>query len=340
MIQVLLIDDDRFSLEGLKTMLPWEKHGMKIVGEAVNGRDGLAFLEKQNVDLVMLDLAMPVMDGLTFIRACREKHPDVQYVVMTFHESFEYIQEALRLGVVDYISKLKLEEEDQDSLLARIADTVKQRKTVVLSEERSGDVQKIAEKLRTPLWLCDDLCFWEIEQIWKQKKGIDKQLESLLREVIIRLETSGKVAVPEYDDREATSNAIGFLKNCRDYVSENAAKGMPDTTEARLVVAASLMNRSYDQSVHISDIGTAAGLSRSYLSSCFSRFFGITLNEFLRRKRIYESMKLIENGKDSLGDIALKVGYDSYQYYKKMFMEVRGETPKEFQNKCINLLDL
>ena len=61
MIRVLIIDDDRLSLSGIKTMLPWEKHQMQIVGEAYNGKEGLRFLEKHTVDLVMLDLAMPII---------------------------------------------------------------------------------------------------------------------------------------------------------------------------------------------------------------------------------------------------------------------------------------
>lgn len=332
MIRVLLIDDDRFSLEGLKTTLPWEEHGMKVVGEAVNGRDGLRFLEKENVDLVMLDLAMPVMDGLTFIRSCRETHPDIQYVIMTFHESFEYVQEALRLGVIDYVSKLQLEEEDQASLLARIAETVRKRKSIPAGEVNSADTRAFSDMMQNPLWLCDDLYFQNLSLIVLQKKHALKSLISIFRDTLIRLEASGKVAVPAYDADQA-SDLTNYMQSCRQYIAFQARSGNPDTTESRLVVAACLLNEAYDQPVHLSVISAGAGLSRSYLSSCFSRFFGITLNEFLRRKRVFESMKLIREGKDSLSDIALKVGYDSYQYYKKMFQEVTGETPKDFRER-------
>lgn len=120
MIRVLIVDDDNLALTGLRTMIPWAEHGIEIVGEAANGQKALDFLKETPVDLVMVDLAMPVMDGLTFIRECQKLYPKIRYVVMTFHETFEYVQEALRLGVIDYISKLKLESENYDSVFLRI----------------------------------------------------------------------------------------------------------------------------------------------------------------------------------------------------------------------------
>ena len=331
MIRVLIIDDDRLSLSGIKAMLPWEKYQMQVVGEAYNGREGLRFLEDHAVDLVMLDLAMPIMDGLTFIQKCREKHPQIQYVVMTFHEDFSYIQEALRQGVIDYISKLKLEEEDLDSLMSRISETVQQRMYAPEMGTGKDNAQEIAERLASPLWICDDLYLWETEKMLEEKNYAAPQLEKVLREALMRLEINDHYAVPEVGLVRSAQDVILYLKECRKSITERAGNGDPNTTEARLIVAADLINKSYQESFLLQEVADESGLSRSYLSSCFSRYFGITPNEFTRRKRIYESMKLIMQGELSLTEIALRVGYDSYQHYKKMFQEVRKETPKDFR---------
>ena len=336
MIRVLIIDDDRLSLSGIRTMLPWEKHQMQIVGEAYNGKEGLRFLEKHTVDLVMLDLAMPIMDGLTFIQKCRELHPMVQYVVMTFHEDFSYIQEALRLGVIDYISKLKLEEEDLDSLLSRVSEVVQRHisaegNETASKEGKTDNIQEAAQQLSYPLWICDDLYLWETERMLKEKNYAVHDLDTTLRETILRLEITNHFHVLDIGRIRSAEDAIRYLYTCREYIIEKAQQGDPNTTEARLLVAADLMKKSYQESCLIQEIADASGLSRSYLSSCFSRYFGITPNEFIRRKRIFESMKLIMEGTHSLTDIALMVGYDSYQYYKKMFLEVRKESPKDFR---------
>ena len=309
---------------------------MQIVGEAYNGKEGLRFLEKHTVDLVMLDLAMPIMDGLTFIQKCKELHPMVQYVVMTFHEDFSYIQEALRLGVIDYISKLKLEEEDLDSLLSRVSEVVHRHISAAENESapkegKTDNIQDVAQRVSNPLWICDDLYLWETIRMLKGKNYAVQGLETALRETILRLEITNHFHVLNIGRIRSAEDVIQYLYTCRQHITEKAQQGDPNTTEARLIVAAELMRKNYQGTCLIQEIADASGLSRSYLSSCFSRYFGITPNEFIRRKRIFESMKLIMEGTHSLTDIAMMVGYDNYQYYKKMFLEVRKESPKEFR---------
>ena len=82
---------------------------MKVVGEAANGEKALDFLKTNRVDLLMTDLAMPVMSGIELIRAVRKLYPSIAIAVLTLHQDFEYIQEALRLGAIDYIAKVELE---------------------------------------------------------------------------------------------------------------------------------------------------------------------------------------------------------------------------------------
>ena len=120
MLKVLVIDDDVFTRKGIQTMMPWEKHGMEIVGEAANGQSALRFLETHEADLALVDIDMPVMDGPSFIRAASALYPELNYVVLTMHTEFEYVQDVLRLGAIDYIAKMQFDEENFDEILDRI----------------------------------------------------------------------------------------------------------------------------------------------------------------------------------------------------------------------------
>jgi len=122
MIKVLVVDDDKLARQGLILSVRWEDFGMKVVGEAPNGLKALQFLDLTPVDLVLTDLAMPVMSGIDLMKQARERHREVLFAVLTFHEDFHYTQEALRLGAIDYISKLQLEKENLDTVLGRIRD--------------------------------------------------------------------------------------------------------------------------------------------------------------------------------------------------------------------------
>ncbi|MEO2202853.1 response regulator [Paenibacillus pabuli] len=120
MINVLIVDDDQLVRKGLMLAMPWDRFEMKVVGEAGNGEKALEFLSENHVDLLITDLAMPVMSGIELIRVARKQYPDLPIAVLTLHQDFEYIQEALRLGAIDYIAKVQLEKERFEEVLGRI----------------------------------------------------------------------------------------------------------------------------------------------------------------------------------------------------------------------------
>lgn len=120
MIKVLIVDDDKLVRKGISSAMPWDEFDMEVVGEASNGLKALDFLKTQPVDLMLTDLAMPVMSGIELMRAARQLYPELHIVVLTLHQDFDYIQEALRLGAIDYIAKVQLEKEQFEHVLQRI----------------------------------------------------------------------------------------------------------------------------------------------------------------------------------------------------------------------------
>ncbi|MBD8837108.1 MULTISPECIES: response regulator [unclassified Paenibacillus] len=120
MIKVLIVDDDKLVRKGISSAMPWKEFSMEVVGEASNGAKALDFLKTQPVDLMLTDLAMPVMSGIELMRAARQLYPELHIVVLTLHQDFDYIQEALRLGAIDYIAKVQLEKEQFEHVLQRI----------------------------------------------------------------------------------------------------------------------------------------------------------------------------------------------------------------------------
>lgn len=141
MKKVLVVDDDHLVRKGFIGIMPWKKHGFEVVSEASNGEKALKLLEQSAVDLVITDLAMPVMSGIELMKRVKEHYPQTALVVLTFHHDFELIQEAMRIGAIDYITKVELEHEQMDGILNRIADRVNQLAgpaPMILTEPASG----------------------------------------------------------------------------------------------------------------------------------------------------------------------------------------------------------
>ncbi|MFH1969842.1 MAG: response regulator transcription factor [Verrucomicrobiota bacterium] len=104
MIRVLLVDDQALFCEGLRTLLDLQPD-IEVVGEARDGRGAIECVARAAPDVVLMDLQMPVLDGVAATRDIRAHHPNTQVIVLTTFDDDEYVFEALRAGAVGYLLK-------------------------------------------------------------------------------------------------------------------------------------------------------------------------------------------------------------------------------------------
>lgn len=104
MIRVLLVDDQAMFREGLRTLLSVQP-GLEVVGEAGNGEEAVRLAAALRPDVVLMDLHMPVLDGVAATRRLCESWPDCRVIVLTTFDDDEYVFEGLRAGAVGYLLK-------------------------------------------------------------------------------------------------------------------------------------------------------------------------------------------------------------------------------------------
>ena len=104
-LRVLLVDDEIMIREGFKKLFDWETHGCTVAGEAADGMEALAKIDTLNPDIVIMDINIPIMNGLKVIKMRRIKHPDTAFIIVSGYDDFSYCREALRLKITDYILK-------------------------------------------------------------------------------------------------------------------------------------------------------------------------------------------------------------------------------------------
>ncbi|MGD8941377.1 MAG: response regulator transcription factor [Gammaproteobacteria bacterium] len=103
-IKVLLVDDHAVVRDGIRARLE-RSADFQVVGEAVNGREAIQKVEELEPDVVLMDISMPVMNGMDAARYLRESHPEIKVIILTMHEHKEYIQGVIRCGAQGYIVK-------------------------------------------------------------------------------------------------------------------------------------------------------------------------------------------------------------------------------------------
>lgn len=105
MYTVALVDDERLILEGLSRVVKWQELGCEVIGFASDGKEGLDLIRREKPDIVLTDIRMPNMDGLTMLAALRSEFPRIQVTVLTAYRDFDYAQRAINLGVCRYLLK-------------------------------------------------------------------------------------------------------------------------------------------------------------------------------------------------------------------------------------------
>lgn len=126
MIKVLICDDQIMVCEGLKTILNNANADIEVVGLARDGAEALSMVPRVQPDLVLMDLKMPVMNGVQATQHIREAYPGVHVLVLTTYDDDEWVFDAIRAGAQGYL----LKDTDQEDLVKAILDTAAGRTPV------------------------------------------------------------------------------------------------------------------------------------------------------------------------------------------------------------------
>lgn len=105
MLKVFLVEDESIVREGLKNNIPWQEYGYQFTGEASDGEMALPMIRKIRPNVLITDIKMPFMDGLALSRIVTQEIPDIKIVIISGYDEFEYAQQAIRVGVEQYLLK-------------------------------------------------------------------------------------------------------------------------------------------------------------------------------------------------------------------------------------------
>lgn len=149
LLSVLIVDDELPLRQELR-LFPWEAHGFELAGEASNGEEALRFCRGFTPDVVVTDITMPVMDGLALFRTLREEYPATLVILLTCHSEFAYAREAVKLGAVEYLVKVTMDDDDLGHALEKAKEAYGRERSLRRSEaererwDRSRELSRFA----------------------------------------------------------------------------------------------------------------------------------------------------------------------------------------------------
>jgi two-component system, response regulator YesN len=111
MIKVLLVDDERLALEYLENIISWEYYGFQLIGVTTDSEQALQLYKKYKPELVISDVKMPGMNGLELVNEIRDYGGKSHILFLSAYKNFDYVKQAIRLDIDDYLLKSDLQEE-------------------------------------------------------------------------------------------------------------------------------------------------------------------------------------------------------------------------------------
>ncbi|WP_240644669.1 response regulator [Paenibacillus paeoniae] len=163
----MIVEDEIRILNSLVNNIPWERHGIEVVALAENGREALSIVERRMPDIVLLDIEMPEMDGLTLAETVLEREPQTKIIILSGHDDFHYAQRAIGLGVMKYL----LKPAGEDEILQTVLEAAEEIRRELSEKHSLTELQRMwssrlpqlqEEFLRS--WITNRYAEWELRK--------------------------------------------------------------------------------------------------------------------------------------------------------------------------------
>lgn len=225
MYRIVLVDDEALIREGVSENVKWEKYGYEFAGSFENGREALAFIEGNPVDVVLTDICMPYMDGMELSGELSRNYPSVKIIILSGYDDFEYAKKALHYGVKDYLLK-PITAKELGEVLLRLKEEM---------DREHEDKQKVSEMKQTyrrgKMLLYSDALFNLItgrkteSESRKELEEVNLTLNAgLYRVAVLRLDVYEKAdRLDEKQKRESALMAFVLYNIAQEIVNDNEA---------------------------------------------------------------------------------------------------------------------
>ena len=247
MLKVLIVDDEALVRRGIVLGVDWAALGCVVVGEAANGEEGIAAVERFSPNLIITDVRMPKMDGMEMMNRLREKGCRAHVIVLTAYSDFSYARSALQFGADDYLLK------------------------PFRDQELTAAIDRIHRKERE------------------------------------RISLTPQAALPLVK-RDKSKYVLQALE----YIAVHYA----------------------DQDISITSIAAHLGVSEGHLSHVFKKETSYTVISYLTQYRMHTAMKLLQDCRYKVYEVAELVGYRDVAYVGSTFKKLVGVSPSEYQDRC------
>lgn len=268
MYKVIIVDDEPVIVRGLKQIIDWKKWDCEVVGTAESGQEGMRLIEEKDPDILISDISMPGLDGLSMIAAMKSEYERMQITILTGYRDFDYAQQAIRLGVTRFLLKPSKIDEIEEAISAMI----ERLKTLEDESRAIAGTGRIADE-------ADDINGKNRENSIQPHPEEDEDSPAssfIVKNALEYIEENYKLKLKLADVAEKTYVSQWHLsKLLNKHTGQNFSEIL---NNIRIEKAKELLN---DPSLRIGDVAEEVGfLDMAHFSRVFKKQVGISANEY------------------------------------------------------------
>lgn len=341
MYRIVVIDDEYIVVEGIKAIIKKRSMDCEVVGSAVDGIEGLDVVRTQKPDILITDIRMPGMDGLSLIDIIKDELPKTRFIVISGYTEFEYARRAISLGVKGYIDK-PITMEKLEEVIAKLTreDEAQSRQTSLFDLYMGNMMEKVI--LEKPEELRKE-CNVYLSQLRNQIEylGIYKKECYHLLCVLLELFAERKQIHEEWVHiSHAEIERFKTIEEIKEYISlvvkKIAASMEAEKIGANHFVVNKLLqyiSENYNKDIGLTELADVVNMNPSYLCILFKEEVGMSYVKYLTNLRINKAKELLKEGY-KVSNVSEMVGYNNYRYFCDIFKKHLGKTPNEYKG-CI-----
>ncbi len=356
MYKVMIVDDEPLFRDYLRLKMDWEALGFRVCCEARNGSEALLEAEKHRPHLALVDINMPVMDGLELANRLKARFERMVIVFISGHNEFDYLQQAIRTGVQDYLLKPFNEAEmtaTLERILPRLPEVSRREadSAVDSGEESEQELGYLRDSIIMGLRMRDSETLEEVRKAIRRLRGRpwgDQYVDAMtMGFVSLALSYAGERGfaysrVWECEDELSPHERMKTLRSWDEAeewllalyrrVIQLTADVRPTKASLLFATAAAYIEQHYaDSDLSAEQVAGGVYVDPSYLRRIFRKESGYSVMEHITHVRMKKARSLLLEGNRRLADIAESVGYADPGYFSKCFKKRFGVTPTEYE---------
>lgn len=359
MIKLLIIDDELWTRNTIKTLGEWDKHGIQVVGEASDGLEGIKMIQELMPEIVITDMNMPGMNGVEVLQKLKEQYIHIKIIVVSGYNDFSYAKQAIKSSAVDYILKpvdagelnnaldkcvkqiAELEYKQDISMykLARSIDKkvismVMEEKKVIqllLSEDNISGIKNTLQRLY------NNILKLRVEEA-SVGEFIFKVFIEIIREKLLLIEDDSQNNIDIHFISEQEHFKGGSLQDYFNLIQEmlgNAvleiSKDIKNKEIGTIAQVKRYIEKHYMEHISLESLSTKFFVSKEYLSKAFKAKFQKNIMNYIVELRMEKAKLMIEDKNISIKNISESVGYEDVSHFYKVFKNYFHISPGEMR---------